>query len=763
MIHITLASRFRLILVAIFVVALALPVRLAAAQGATTYSATQTIPVPPASSYGGSGGGDGWGIALSGANVYNVFHHSSSLVVACHLQSDASSCWSPKTITDASGNNFGTSGQPGLWLSQSTGRLYVYATRMSDATGGVVCVDTTAASTTANPFCGFTALTAAGDAPPTGGISALSDPMLVGSRWYAFNYASESSITGTKNKLLCFDLTTFSACGSQPYTVNLGSGVIGNGDYPPPATAAIGNRMIIPATVDGTDELGCFDGSTLANCSGSWPVAPGFLYASSYGAPFPMMTSTGTINGFCLPTGSDPCFSLSGAMATTPANMPNVIQATSGWNGPGLVVGPRVYVPNGNRDEVECFDYGTDGSCANFPKSLPNLSLLYTVNSDPRRPTCVWVNSDNGGYQIQNFDAYTGGACGQGVIRVLASSMVVNTPLCTPSTYTSLQVLSPARTSYGSGTVAFADTDANPIAGTPTLPLDNTGTVSLAGLKLNTALGLPQFLITLTGAQGAPTSVTVKLTWTGVQDPSCVPSGQTSARLTLTPAAQTLSLGSLATITATLTSSSGAAVSNQKVDFVVLGANSRTYSAYTNANGVARFLYGGLFAGNDSITADVANSPGGTVVGTNAARVQWTPALSTLCTPYGVGQGYNIHCSIGAPFYIDDVVGCATDVGLKLLGDVAKAANHQDIAFSIEWFQRDMTAYSTLTAQTKLAKMLEAVNYLPYASCVTGLADLLTGGQYKALQMCLSETDGVCYGLLVQEFKRVFVPIAYSN
>src|SRR5437879_2958996 len=29
-----------------------------------TYSATETIPVPPASTYAGSGGGDGWGVAL---------------------------------------------------------------------------------------------------------------------------------------------------------------------------------------------------------------------------------------------------------------------------------------------------------------------------------------------------------------------------------------------------------------------------------------------------------------------------------------------------------------------------------------------------------------------------------------------------------------------------------------------------------------------------------------------------------------------------
>src|SRR5690242_14310100 len=37
----------------------------AAAADTTDYTATQTIPVPPASTYAGSGGGDGWGLAMT--------------------------------------------------------------------------------------------------------------------------------------------------------------------------------------------------------------------------------------------------------------------------------------------------------------------------------------------------------------------------------------------------------------------------------------------------------------------------------------------------------------------------------------------------------------------------------------------------------------------------------------------------------------------------------------------------------------------------
>lgn len=77
---------------------------------------------------------------------------------------------------------------PGLQFDQASGHLYVFATRRSDATGGVVCIDTTRPAATVNPFCGFTALTAAGSSPLWNTYSAISNPVRVGSRWFAFNH-----------------------------------------------------------------------------------------------------------------------------------------------------------------------------------------------------------------------------------------------------------------------------------------------------------------------------------------------------------------------------------------------------------------------------------------------------------------------------------------------------------------------------------------------------------------------------------------------
>lgn len=552
----------------------------------TTYSAVETLPVPPSSNYQGSAGGDGWAVALSTTAVYNVFHHQDLLQVACHLQADATPCWSPETITDGSGDNFGVSGHPGLWLNQATGKLYLFANRTSDDTAGVVCIDTTIAATNTDPFCGFTALTGAGQASDFG-LSAISDAATADGRWYAFNYFSGRAEGAGANQLLCFDLSTLAACTNQPYSLGVGTGVVGDGDFPPPGVAAFGDEVIVPVSLNtvsvngSSDELLCFNAKTNQPCGGNFPLPLGFSYDSAYGTAYPLLSSSGSLLGFCLPTGPDPCYDLTGASVATPVNMTGAITYSSGWNGPAVVIGPRVYVPNGNYDTVMCFDYSTDNVCANFPFQPANLGLLYTVNPDPQRPTCLWVNSDDGSSQIQNFDAYTAGACGQGPIRVLASSIVAAGNSCMPTTYDSLQILQPAPGSYTSGTVQVEDGDANPIPGVPTLTLDGTGTVDLSPYSISPS-GLPQFVITLNGTSGTPTSVEVKLTWTGTENPACVPTGNTESPTTVSTnlsggglSGATISVpdGTAVTDTASLSGTSAASA-----------GGTVTYNVYSDAN-----------------------------------------------------------------------------------------------------------------------------------------------------------------------------------
>jgi hypothetical protein len=423
-----------------------------------------------------------------------------------------------------------------MYLNQATGKLYVFTTRLTDNTGGILCVETT--SEAADPFCGFIALTGKEEAPPTTsrGISGMSNPMLIGSHLYSFNFAAGEQ-EGTKNKLTCFDVGAGEPCAGQPYPVTIPGGTVEtNGNEPVGETATISGKAIIPIEIEGASYLACFDDASQKTCGGQWPVKLSFPYVSSFGAPFPLLTASGSAIGLCLPTGEDQCFNLEGESVATPAGMTEAIPATEEWNGPGLVLGPRVYLPNGNSESVDCYDYSTGKSCANFPKHLENLGLLYTVNPDPQRPTCIWVNSDDGSAQIQNFDAYTGEACGEGVIRALASQFVVPHPQCTPLSYVSFQVLGPARETYTSGSIAFDDGDGNPIPGLEERQLDATGTVSLAGLSLNTATGLPQFLITLNGAVGKVGAVEVRLTWTANYNATCVGPQTTVIKPAATPA-----------------------------------------------------------------------------------------------------------------------------------------------------------------------------------------------------------------------------------
>ena len=599
----------------------------------TTYSAQETIPVPPASSYAGGGGGDGWAVALSSTQVFNVFHHNATMTVACHLQTTSKACFGdPLTggtelIQDAQNDNFATSGHAGLWLDQNTGKLYVYGTRTSDETAGVVCIDTALLSDVAgapSPFCGFTPLVPAGAGAQGGGgggESTISGPALIGSHWYAFNFVPGKTAGGGRNQLLCFDTSTLAACAGQPFDLGL-TGADSDTTFPPPAVTAIGTHVIIPGTIGGVAGIDCFDDTTQAVCSGTWPVAAPSGYIAGQegqGAAFPLLSPTGVLEGFCLPTGTDQCFDFTGTPVTPPNGMTGAIPENSPWNGPAFVLGPRVYLPNGSSNQVNCFDYSTSQTCSGF--APPNqcgasfvqlgvpqggctqdLELMYTANADPQRPTCIWLNSDGGTSQIQNFDAFTGQACGFGAIRAVASKIVVNSPVCLPATYQSLQILQPAPGSYASGSVAFEDADGNTIPGATDRPLDATGTVDLTGLSLNSALGLPQFLITLNGATGPTSSVLVKLTWTATADPSCDALGATSSTPAVTPQAPPAGptaptikpvLSGKRSVGQTLTCSTGTVTGNPttftyrwyRTGVQVSGATGSTYTLVKNDQG----------------------------------------------------------------------------------------------------------------------------------------------------------------------------------
>ena len=212
--------------------------------------------------------------------------------------------------------------------------------------------------------------------------------------------------------------------------------------------------------------------------------------------------------GVCLPYGTNKCVSLTGASLTTPVNFHSAIPANNIDNGPALTLGTSVYVPNSGGSDVTCYNYATNTGCAGYPKKFTagSLSGLYTVNADPQRPGCLWVDSDSGTDEIQNFEA-TGGVCAHGPLRVRADALVAQDQSCQPASYTSLQVTSPPRSTYTSASVSIEDNQGNPISGLPSTPLDSLGTADLSGVGIVAKIPLPQFDITFTGlSPGRPTS-----------------------------------------------------------------------------------------------------------------------------------------------------------------------------------------------------------------------------------------------------------------
>ena len=47
---------------------------------------------PGASSFNGSGGGDGWDVFFSGDKVLNVYHHNPDYNLDCHLRATGAAC-----------------------------------------------------------------------------------------------------------------------------------------------------------------------------------------------------------------------------------------------------------------------------------------------------------------------------------------------------------------------------------------------------------------------------------------------------------------------------------------------------------------------------------------------------------------------------------------------------------------------------------------------------------------------------------------------
>jgi hypothetical protein len=490
----------------------------APASAVAQLSRTVTVPVAPATSFKGASSGDGWDVQFYGNRIFNVFHHNGRYQIDCHLQVDGTRCDSgngpslwPKVLTDAAGSTFHSPAHASGSIDQATGRFYGWTTRASDETGGIMCVDLT--STTADAYCGFTALTGKGEAPEPDGYSAVDGNATVGSQMFALNAGNAG---GSGNHLLCFDTSTGAACPSQPFALANYSGVYTTDqDW---TTAVAGKVFIL-----GGSTLSCFDPSTSAACVG-WNSPKYVTNGWNTSQPFAAVDSAGSPAGICAAVaGTFPCWNLDGTAKATPAALARLVGYSYSWQS-NRTFGSRVYLADG-WNTIQCFDFATSLGCPKFPITISQSALIYTVNPDPQRFGCMWTNADSGA-QIQNFDAFTGGPCGT-VTRV-SSAVVIPTSACAANSWNSATVTSPARSTYASASVTVEN--AQGVAESPAIPIDSDGKFDLAGLNLGSS---PVFGFSFTDATSRASSVQFDFAWQSASLATCaVPAAPVPATAT---------------------------------------------------------------------------------------------------------------------------------------------------------------------------------------------------------------------------------------
>jgi hypothetical protein len=522
------------------------------------YEQTASAVIPQAS-FGGAAGGDGWALAFNDTNVYNVFHHD-VLRIACRSKTTGVACSGngysnagTKLVSDGSHQFYVAMGPP-VQIDKIANRLYTMAVRATagGATGTTGVVEVDLASTSANPFVAFYPLSRDDEGGyllwnGTASTSTISNVTKVGTKWYVYNYKSgvaNPSLPDSRNKLLCFDFTTKSACSGQPYNVTTAGGVQGR-LWEPPSIAAIGSRIFVnifgTTDTNSLDNISCVDvTSTPTNCTG-WPIVPNTLFSPNTftAAPaFPLLNTTGTPIGVCFPgSPANACTDFAGQTTTvTPtlqglANPFNVDWATT--RGEAYLDGARILVPNvinqGGTSELECYDFSTGNLCPGFPKTfnLSELQSAYTLQIDPADPSCLWVMGHGGTKQIQNFDLQTAGTCGANGFVLPISNFRESPSQCAARSWKQFRLVNPTAGNFTSGTVEFVDSRGSAISGLVAQNFGSDGTIDLTSLNLQTYPAFARMHVRLVG--NTSTAINVKMTWTAEWHSECTASGQTAA------------------------------------------------------------------------------------------------------------------------------------------------------------------------------------------------------------------------------------------
>ena len=511
-------------------------------EGTSQVYSTETSSAIPSSTFLANAGGDGFDAFFYEDQVFNIFHHNGSTYIMCHVKSTSQRC--PGFSSPYVFSGYQTSMRSTGWVDASTGRLYAYSVYSGNV--WVVCLNV---STSTPVSCGTTQMTTQGD---VGDWTYLSEGVAGSGRFFA----TES---GSTPSLLCFDAATQAPCTGSPMALNgTSKGSFEQSIYRP---GYFDGRVF--AITDTT--LYCVMPTTLATCSGSWPVTVSQWMSGVKGMGIaPHVNSSQVLDGVC--------YFISFANPKSCLNLDGTANST--WNSPFTIGVPehphialgietlgRFYYGSG-RYQVGCWDYTLNAKCTDFGASLgttgyknfsTSVGIVYGITVDPQNPACLWMNSDAG--YIYNFDAYTGvNGCSSNPVITLQPSQFAPRYACSTDAgiteWTALRLVSLAGGGSASTVkLTVRKASGEVVTGWSDVPVTLGQQLDMTGLNPSVSGSRPTFSFAFSGITGSITTAVIALDYKGKGPELCV---DTTA--TATEAQRPLSVS----VTGKLTESVGA-------------------------------------------------------------------------------------------------------------------------------------------------------------------------------------------------------------
>lgn len=483
-------------------------------EGTSQIYSSETTSSIPSSTFLANAGGDGYNTFFYEDNVYNIFHHNGGATsIMCHVKATSERCPGFSSAFTVSG--YATSMRSTGWVDATTGRLYSFGVKSGAV--WVVCVDV---STSTPSFCGATQMATG----ISGGYENIGEGVAHGRRFFG----TESSGT---NSLLCFDAVTGSPCANSPVDL-VGSSTTGGGNMSMTRVAVFDDTLFAVTNT----RMYCFDPDTLNPCEGSWPATITPWTSSGMAMNIaPHVNSSQLVDGVCYYSTSTvySCLNIDGT-------------ANSVWKSPMSLGRPahphiamgveslgRFYYGSGQY-QIGCWDYATQASCTNFPKTFPGaVSIVYGVSVDPQNPACIWMNSDRG--YIYNFDAYSGenGCSSNPVITLQPSQFAPRYACSTDAGITEWTELRLVSTTGGGSAQSIALTvrrsDGTIVPGWSATPMTVGGSRDMTGLDPSVSGSRPTFNFAFSNVTGTISTAIIALDYKGKGPELCIDATATAA------------------------------------------------------------------------------------------------------------------------------------------------------------------------------------------------------------------------------------------